>query len=216
MCLMPRISGSYRRDPILSKSNHLLADDLVRYHLDPFYAECRAFGLLSDKKKDDALAVRCHGYTFLPQTVEHQIQKQFGLDNWNRQPEDEGHLLRAIVKDYIPFKSVCGRKTLSAMRSNLKQLNDMGIFNMDIREDNYRGGRLFDFSIAVTSPHISLWIKLRPKKQIFEDCRYDMGCFSEMAETIEEQRKLTRARWLEGTLRRRSQSKQHAGISKRR
>lgn len=137
-------------------ADHLLTDDLVRYHLDPFYAECRAFGLLSEKKKDDALAVRCHGYTFLPQTVEHQIQKQFGLDNWNRQPEDEGHLLRAIVKDYIPFKSVCGRKTLSAMRSNLKQLNDMGIFNMDIREDNYRGGRLFDFSIAVTSPHISL------------------------------------------------------------
>lgn len=53
---------------------------------------------------------------------------------------------------------------------------------MDIREDNYRGGRLFDFSIAITSPHISLSLKLRSKKQIDEDVRCDLECFRELEE----------------------------------
>ncbi|RYC63568.1 hypothetical protein CHU98_g2631 [Xylaria longipes] len=202
--------------PWVPGGEDMLTDDLVRYHLDPFYAECRSFGLLLEKKEDNALAVRCHGYTFLPQTIEHQIRKQFGVDDWNRQPEDEGIPLRAIVKDYIRFKTECGRKKLSIMRSNLKKLNDMGIFNMDIREDNYRGGRLFDFSISHTPPHVWLWPDLRSRKQIFRDCRYDLAAFGEMAKNIEKQSPSTQARWLKDRLRPRLQKKHYAGISKRR
>ncbi|KAI1123486.1 kinetochore Sim4 complex subunit FTA2-domain-containing protein [Nemania abortiva] len=202
--------------PFVPGGDHLLNDELVRYHMDPFYAECRAFGLLLEKKKDDALAVRCHGYTYLPRAVEAEIQRKFGPDDWNRQSDDKGHPLRAIVKDYISSKSVCGRKRLPAMRSNVKQLNDMGIFNMDIREDNYCGGRLFDFSIAITAPHLSLWTKLRSEEQILADCQYDLGSFDVMAKKLEEQRALRRARWSEGALRRRPQNTRYAGISKRR
>ncbi|KAI0549333.1 kinetochore Sim4 complex subunit FTA2-domain-containing protein [Xylaria curta] len=193
----------------------MLTDDLVRYQLDPFYSECRAFGLLVKEKKDDTLAVRCHGYTFLPEAIEHQIRKKFGLYDWNRQTEDEGVQLRAIVKDYIRFNTICGRKSLSMMRSNLDLLNDTGIFNMDIREDNYRGGRLFDFSIALTTPHIWLWPDLRPREQIFKDCRADLVAFDHMAKRLEKQKASTRKEWV-GRLRQGRQIKYFAGISKRR
>ncbi|TGJ78808.1 hypothetical protein E0Z10_g9958 [Xylaria hypoxylon] len=172
--------------PFLPGADHLLTDHVVRYQLDPFYAECRAFGLLVENKKDDLLAVRCHGYAFLSAAVEHRVTKQFeehfAIADWNRKPEDNGRPLRAIIKDYIPFNSVYGRKKFSAMRSNIQKLNELGIYNMDIRERNYRGGRLFDFSIAITSPHISLSVNLRSKKQIDENVRYDLECFQELEE----------------------------------
>ncbi|KAI1749960.1 hypothetical protein F4782DRAFT_510848 [Xylaria castorea] len=102
----------------------------------------------------------------------------------------QGSPIRAIVKDYIRFKTVCGRKTLSTMRSNLGKLNDMGIFYMDVREDNYCSGRLFDFSIALTSPHVWLWPDLRSRDQIFKDCRDDLISFDRMAKNVEKQREL--------------------------
>ncbi|KAK8078432.1 hypothetical protein PG996_004602 [Apiospora saccharicola] len=197
--------------PFVPGGEHLLTDRIVRYHLDPFYAECRAFGLLSQEKKDHSLAVRCHGYSFLPQTVENRIYEQFGIDDWHREAEDEQHPLRAIFKDYIPYKSSCGRKKLSAMRSNLKQLNELGVYNMDIREDNYRGGRLFDFSLAITAPHISLSLKLWSKRQIEEDIRYDLECFErfEKKENEEqmEKRRATQSLASERELRSRGKNK---------
>ncbi|KAI0189711.1 kinetochore Sim4 complex subunit FTA2-domain-containing protein [Xylaria flabelliformis] len=193
--------------------NDLITDDLVRYQLDPFYAECRAFGRMVEKGNYSKVAVRCHGYAFLPPAVERQIREQFELTDWNRQREDEGQLLRAIVKNNIRSRLACGREEISVMRSRLEEMNQsLWIFNMDVREKNYRGGRLFDFSIAVTSPHIALWVKLRPTSDVFQDCRRDLGAFSKMVKNIEEQeiekrelekwrttklRAFVQARWLE-------------------
>ena len=61
---------------------------------------------------------------------------------------------------------------------------------MDIRKANYLGGRLFDFSIAITSPHLSLWTRLRTEAQIVEDMRYDLKSFDAMVE--EEKKKKER------------------------
>ncbi|KAK8126869.1 uncharacterized protein PG998_002628 [Apiospora kogelbergensis] len=181
--------------PFVPGGEKLLTDKVVRYHLDPFYAECRAFGLLVQEKKDHRLAVRCHGYSLLLECVGKKIRELFKIDDWHRQAEHGQEKLRAIVKDYIPFKSTCGRKKLDTMRSNLKQLNELGVYNMDIREDNYRGGRLFDFSLAITSPHINLSLKLWSKRQIEEDVKYDLECFESFAkrenEKQAEERKAT-------------------------
>ncbi|KAI0204822.1 kinetochore Sim4 complex subunit FTA2-domain-containing protein [Astrocystis sublimbata] len=212
--------------PFYPGAEHLFTDDLVRYHLDPFYAECRVFGLLIQKKKDDALAVRCHGYAMLPQKIEKQIRDRFGIDGWNRQPDDAGTPLRAILKDYIRFKTACGRKKLPAMRSNLRKLNGMGIFNMDIKEDNYRGGRLFDFSIALTPPHVWLWPSVRSRAEILEDCAEDEKVFDRMAKQINKRREEAEAeagaRWTEGiggrvpALRLHTLSKRNGRVSKSR
>ncbi|KAI1345574.1 kinetochore Sim4 complex subunit FTA2-domain-containing protein [Xylaria sp. FL0043] len=173
--------------PIVLGKDHLLKPNVVRHHLDPFYAECRAFGSLVAKKKDDKLAVRCHGYVFLPRAVEQQIERQFGISDWNRKAEDEGSPLRAIVKDYIKWKTVCGRKTYGAMRKNLEELNELGIYNMDVRKANYLGGRLFDFSIAITVPHLSFWVKLQSIERIVEDMDDDLACFDEMVQGLREE-----------------------------
>ncbi|KAI1364089.1 kinetochore Sim4 complex subunit FTA2-domain-containing protein [Xylaria arbuscula] len=182
--------------PFIPFVDHLLTDDLVRFHMDPFYAECRAFGLLVEKKKDDLLAVRCHGYTFLPLEIEQLIEKRFGdqfiIENWNRGPEDEGCGLRAIIKDYIPSKSTYGRRKLSVIKSKIKQLNKLGVFNMDIRKENIRGGRLFDFSIAITSPHICLSTQLRPIDHVVDDMRFDCEMFEKLEERELERRETIR------------------------
>ncbi|TRX97012.1 hypothetical protein FHL15_002318 [Xylaria flabelliformis] len=107
-------------------------DNIFQYHLDPFYAEFRAFGLLVEKRVDHKLAVRCHGYTFLPPKIEHKIQKDFGFNDWGRQPKNNEHQLRAIVKDYISSESYHGKIKLSAIESNLKELNSLGIFKTSV------------------------------------------------------------------------------------
>ncbi|TGJ80567.1 hypothetical protein E0Z10_g8203 [Xylaria hypoxylon] len=170
--------------PDVFGKEHLLKDNIVRHQLDPFYAECRAFGLLVEKERDDELAVRCHGYVFLSDALERQIEHQFGIRDWNRKAEHESSQLRAIVKDYIVWKSLRHRKSFEAMRNNLKELNKLGIYNMDVREANYLGGRLFDFSIAITFPHISLWPKLWSVQQILNDKATDLGCFDSMVERV--------------------------------
>ena len=113
--------------PFVPMKEHLIKDNIVRYHLDPFFAECRAFGRLVDEKKDYKLAVRCYGYAFLPGTVERRIARQFGMRDWNRAQEDEGSPLRAIVKDYIRYKSFYRPRTFATMRKNLEDLNRVGI-----------------------------------------------------------------------------------------
>ncbi|KAI1109565.1 kinetochore Sim4 complex subunit FTA2-domain-containing protein [Nemania sp. NC0429] len=181
--------------PYAFDKQYLLKDNVVRHHIDPFYAECRAFGLLVEKKRDDELAVRCHGYVFLSEAIERQIEDQFGIRDWNRKAEDKESELRAIVKDYIPWKSLRHRKKWEVMRKNLEQLNKLGIYNMDVREDNYLGGRLFDFSIAITYPHLSLWPKIRSIEQILEDQADDLDCFDSMMEEVlkREERSVTRS-----------------------
>ncbi|KAI0410872.1 kinetochore Sim4 complex subunit FTA2-domain-containing protein [Xylaria grammica] len=163
---------------------HLLKDNVVRHQLDPFYAECRAFGLLVEKKRDDELAVRCHGYVFLSETLERRLERDFGIRDWNRKAEDEGSQLRAIVKDYIQWRSLRHRKTFEVMRKKLEELNKLGIYNMDIREANYLGGRLFDFSIAITFPHLSLWPKLWSVEQILNEKENDLACFDSMVKRV--------------------------------
>ncbi|KAH8744974.1 kinetochore Sim4 complex subunit FTA2-domain-containing protein [Diaporthe sp. PMI_573] len=185
--------------PFAYGREHFLTVDVVRHQRDPFYAECRAFGLLTEHIKDNELAVRCHGYTFLPASLERRIHQQFGINDWNRQEEHEGQPLRAILKDYIIYHSVCGRKTLSKMRENITKLNGLGIYNMDIREDNYRGGRLFDFSLAITSPHISLSLNIRTRKAIETDRRYDIEEFKELEAREKKRRKYKeKSEWARG------------------
>ncbi|KAK6082257.1 hypothetical protein SCUP234_03737 [Seiridium cupressi] len=184
------------RPPLLIDDKNLISDNVIRHQLDPFFAECRAFGRLTTEKKDHNLAVRCHGYVYLSKSVEHRIEEQFGIHDWNRSPEDTDKPLRAIVKNYIRYHSFYRPSKLTLMRGKLEQLNELGIYNMDIRTDNYLGGRLFDFSTAVTIPHISFSLDFRTQAQILEDIEYDLACFDAMIKPVIDQIDLTKMnRW---------------------
>ena len=179
--------------PSVPLREHLLDGNTVLHHIDPFFAECRAFGQLCEAGKDGALAVRCHGYAFLPPEIEARIAEKFGIEKWNRKAEHEGQPLRAIFKDIIRFKSPFGKtdfpadspfgqRKFSEMRNNIEQINKLGILIMDVRKENFRCGRLFDFSAAITSPHIALDQNLRPKKAILKTMRFDLECFDSLLE----------------------------------
>ena len=166
------------------KRKRVLDDDTVRYHLEPFFAECRAFGKLVKEAKDNALAVRCHGHVLLSPELELRIKEQFGIQDWNRKPADEGQPLRAIVKDLIRTDSRFGHSSFCTMRKKIEKLNRLGIYNMDIREENYRDGRLFDFSSSITSPHPDLSPNLRSMDEIVEDMEDDVECFESMVREV--------------------------------
>ena len=180
--------------PFYPGREHLLDKNHVRHHYDPFFAECRAFGKLIEEGKDDLLAVRCHGYVYLSESLEKRIEEKFGIWNWNRQVGFEGCPLRGILKDVIRLKSLFGqvrspssrKKKIADMERRLKQLNELRIFNKDIRECNYRDGRLFDFSLAITAPHIALSRKFQSEEMIEMDMLDDVRSFDSMIKKIQE------------------------------
>ncbi|KAH6645473.1 kinetochore Sim4 complex subunit FTA2-domain-containing protein [Truncatella angustata] len=183
--------------PDFFMEEHVISDNVIRHHLDPFFAECRAFGLLVKEGKDDKLAVRCHGYLYLPGSVEQRIEQQFGIYDWNRTQEDNNKPLRAIVKDYIRYKSFDKPSNFAIMRDKVEKLNNMGIYNMDVRKENYLAGRLFDFSVAITIPHLSFSMDFRTQAQILEDSQYDLICFNAMTKrAIEQDDSKKKGRWM--------------------
>lgn len=87
------------------------------------------------------------------------------------------------------MKELCGGDAppfafhiLPRMREDVPALNSLGIVVWDLREDNYMGGRVIDFSEAITAPHLKLcWDQdLVSQQQVMEWCTRDMLCFYSM------------------------------------
>lgn len=57
----------------------------------------------------------------------------------------------------------------------------MGIYPMDVRARNYKGGRIFDFSAAITEPHFQFAIN-DPWRIEDDHKRVDLQMFDEMIE----------------------------------
>ena len=133
---------------------------------------------------------------YLSEAHERSIEEQFNIKDWNRATEDESQPLRGIVKELIRSKPPFGRKPFKKMKQNLEQLNKLDIYNMDIREGNYRGGRLFDFSTATTSPHLSLWNELRSEEEILEDTEDDIESFNSMVRKVAERKEADQASYV--------------------
>lgn len=64
------------------------------------------------------------------------------------------------------------------MTKDLRRINKMGIYNRDIKESNYKGGLLIDFSSAMTMPHYIF--QTRPQWQVDRIKRLDLLDFDEM------------------------------------
>src|SRR5438034_4780380 len=125
--------------------------------LDPFHAECRAFGRIKNQGRNGEIAVRCYGFTLVPVSYEYLLKRKFGISNWNRQAEHQGQPLRGIVKDSISETAPFQTNMIRKMKHDILELNKMGIYVKDVRPENYRNGVLLDFSVAWTRPHILIW-----------------------------------------------------------
>lgn len=138
----------------------------VIHYTDPFFAECRAYGRIDDAPKrygvQDQLAVKCHGYMYLRERDKRKLE-QMGLDlgtdildNELRRALPGGGRVRAIVKDLAPGKTCITSKNVRAALGRVRRLNELHIYNRDIRAENFRAGKLVDFGSSWTEPHIIL------------------------------------------------------------
>ncbi|KAI1128712.1 kinetochore Sim4 complex subunit FTA2-domain-containing protein [Nemania abortiva] len=137
----------------------------VIFYTDPFYAECRAFGRIQQAYNNReihhrrVLAVKCHGYIFLSKQDQLELEKR-GCD-FEGDSLDDGILrasggngrVRAIVKDLEPETGPIDAKNIRTAFARVHAINELGIYNRDVRAQNFVNCRLVDFGLAWTKPH---------------------------------------------------------------
>lgn len=154
--------------------------------MDPFYSECRAYGRLIDANLNGKVAVRCHGYLNVPAEIEEELRREFNVVNWQRPdheyftPVSKREPFRAIVKDLVMEDVSFTQKIVRKMLRDLKTIREFGVYPMDVRARNYKGGLLVDFSIAMTEPHYLFLIN--PLHQVITYKRDDLLSFDGMME----------------------------------
>jgi Kinetochore Sim4 complex subunit FTA2 len=138
-----------------------MSDNDITHQFDPFFAECRAFGCLKECGLDGDAAVHCYGYIMLPPAFE-SVAMTFGAVVWDRNRASESQPFRGIVKELVSSEVPCFTSQMTKkMKADLLKLSKIGVFARDIRKENYKGGRLTDFSASWTWPHVMLSFKGR-------------------------------------------------------
>lgn len=156
----PRTQSGYW-EPLLGEDAPLVEVGLFS---DPFYNECRAYGKMQDtvmaSQRSSRIAVPCHGYMLLRQKDVGILRRRgVNLDITNRKYQEqttERCQVRAIVKDLASSQSGVTKSTMPRIIRGVSYLNGRGIYNTDIRTDNFRDGRLVDFGSSWTEPHLFL------------------------------------------------------------
>jgi hypothetical protein len=167
-----------------SRSRVALED--IEGQKDPFYAECRAYRRIASKPRKRPIAVACHGFISIPAKQEPMFAQKFSVTEWNR-PEEELSLppekrqpFRALVKDLVETDPEITDKLIASMRRELKALNSLRIYVMDVRWSNYKGGHLVDFSSAWTEPHFEFREDVNSEKDIRINRQIDLEAFNKM------------------------------------
>ncbi|KAH6637092.1 kinetochore Sim4 complex subunit FTA2-domain-containing protein [Chaetomium tenue] len=139
-------------------------------YFDPFNCECRVYGRLKDEKRED-LAVKALGYLLLtPQQEAHlafkvtgelgdlpdaNVGELYGNNFWGRYEQHRELPVRAIVKELVSQKWPTANE-VQGMWPDLQAIHSLGIFVGDTHGGNYLGGKLVDFSRALTMYHPAL------------------------------------------------------------
>lgn len=138
--------------------------ETTSYYSDPFYNECRAYGRINDdikrKKLKPNIVIPCHGYMYLSEN-DRRILEDRGMDlqldkvPWEYQQGTLGGCrARALVKSLASGEPGVNGKTINNVLHDIMMLNYRGVYNMDIRLDNFRDSKLVEFGSSRTDPHI--------------------------------------------------------------
>lgn len=166
-----------------------IANPDLALQLDPFYAECRAFGRIKERSSNGALAVECFGYLYLPADREMEMEQRFQAADWDRPTEEyEVEALhrkpfRAIVKKLISAPTTWSAATAKRILHNLKALNASGVYVFDVRARNILGGQLVDFSASWTEPHVLF--RTRDPDEIASRRERDLARFDVMMKDLQ-------------------------------
>lgn len=176
---------------MLTKSeNHLVSDDTIICHTDPFYAECRAYGRIEEdkrkKKRKGDIVVPCYGFLGIAAEQEKMLRERFGARLWDGAEDEkfrkrvQGQPMRALVKELVEEQTSFTEQTLKRMLRDLRALRRIGIYPRDICARNYRGGRLVDFGASCTEPYVLF--QICPEWQVEFWKSDDLAMFDEMIE----------------------------------
>lgn len=157
---------------------------MLRGHADPFYRECRAYGRLIEKNLNGKVAVRCFGYMTFPAEIEATLEQQFQVSDWDRLDSDCGRTqpLRAIVKELVLQDVPLTARIADTILTHTRRMRRWGVYPGDIRERNYKGSRLVDFSVARTEPYYMF--QLRPGRQTLKMKNRDLYMWEDMRKKL--------------------------------
>ena len=151
-----------------------LSEQAFIAQFDPFYSECRAYGRMEERHQNSIVAVRAYGFMDIPADKEGLMSCfPFCANDWNRPDEEyswpivERQPFRAIVKDLVHNKA--NFSNVAQMRDDLLALQQMGVYVQDIEKANYCNGKLVDFSLCWTAPHVLVNTQVRPQDHIDEE-----------------------------------------------
>jgi hypothetical protein len=163
---MPHINFQFKffdpettRAQLIPAVNARISSDDIIGQTDPFYAECRAYGRIQQRKRKIPIAVPCHGFITIPATVEPELARRFGASEWDHQESELVKPLlrrkpfRALVKELVEEEPDVTESLIKRMLKDLRALHSLGIYVMDVKIENYVGGKLVDFSVSCTEPH---------------------------------------------------------------
>ncbi len=145
---------------------------LAELHLDPFYAECRAYGRINMAKAQGKIkrdiGIPCYGFIYLDECYRKQLD-EYGVDldescldsdsSTNSSPTPGARRattsrpIRSIVKKLASPDPGITYKTIENIRKDIQELNRLKVYNTDIRRDNFCDGKLVDFGSSMTEPH---------------------------------------------------------------
>ncbi|KAF2234844.1 hypothetical protein EV356DRAFT_576299 [Viridothelium virens] len=169
------------RDPLTDDENRQVSDEIVEAHCDSFYAECRAYGRIKEKKCKRLLAVPCYGFLHVAAEEEERLYELFQVEDWNRQPDEHRQKpsdrspFRALVKQLVEDDPPLNPRRMLA---ELRQLKKIGVHPMDVCMRNYKGGYLVDFSIAWTMPYFMT--RFLSQRQLDSRLRRDLIDFDDL------------------------------------
>lgn len=172
------------------------AKEQVTYHTDPFYRECRAYGKLAKSSKK--LAIPCLGYVLFKGRDRKELQDvlfdaNVDLDEDCLDHENDPWLanglprpppIRGIVKELASQDSGVDEAALKSILADIKAINKLKVYNRDIREDNFKDGKLVDFGSSWTEPHCYMQ-ETRNLSFIAQETRLgDLVLFDNMVEDL--------------------------------
>lgn len=150
---------------------------------EPFSCECRAYGRLQEAGYEKH-AISCFGYVLLDEKHEEEIYTRFkerditfeADENCTADPSvifrtrflgkgDRPPPIRGIVKQ---FGQTCpdedyNTKMCRQLLADVKQLQLLGIFHLDLAVRQLVDGKIADFSLAITVPHYFTTPELNPR-----------------------------------------------------
>ncbi|KAH0563022.1 hypothetical protein GP486_002409 [Trichoglossum hirsutum] len=147
-----------------------MSKDEITHQLDPFFAECRAFVERRHEGLSRLLAVLARSFRLNLKAWLLGASEEF---HWDRSSQLES--FRGIIKELVSGVPHFTSEMVEKMGADLLTLSNIGVFVRDIKKDNYRGGRLTDFSASWTRLHVMLSFRestgraLRAQKESFDE-----------------------------------------------